>query len=133
MDHLLKFHLNQTVNESGNAVLRKLRKLEKRCRLALRNLEPSVCGTKPMPGGSCSAKIRKTTFFMNQNTTRIFGMAPSGQLGAARQLLLFQEPINPLHLRTSTSLHYPGFIQFTTQKAVLTCLGSRSIPKTSNK
>ena len=29
MDHLSKFHLNWTVNELGNAVLRKLRKLEK--------------------------------------------------------------------------------------------------------
>jgi len=29
MKHLSKFYLNQTVNESENAVLRKLRKLEK--------------------------------------------------------------------------------------------------------
>jgi len=29
MDHLSKFHLNQTVNELGNAVLQKLRKPEK--------------------------------------------------------------------------------------------------------
>jgi len=29
MDHLSKFHQNRTVNESGNAVLRKLRELEK--------------------------------------------------------------------------------------------------------
>jgi len=29
MGHLSKFHLNQTVNESENAVLRKLRKPEK--------------------------------------------------------------------------------------------------------
>jgi len=29
MDHLSKFHLNLTVNEPGNAVLRKLREPEK--------------------------------------------------------------------------------------------------------
>jgi len=29
MDHLSKFHLNRRVNESGNAVLRKLREPEK--------------------------------------------------------------------------------------------------------
>jgi len=29
MDHLSKFHLNRTVNELRNPVLRKLRKLEK--------------------------------------------------------------------------------------------------------
>jgi len=34
MYHLSKFHLNRTVNELGNTVLRKLRKLEKWWRLA---------------------------------------------------------------------------------------------------
>jgi len=29
MDHLSKFHLNRTVNEPGNAILRKLCELEK--------------------------------------------------------------------------------------------------------
>ena len=40
MDYLSKFYLNQTVNEPGNAVLRKLRKTEKkRWRLTPRNKE----------------------------------------------------------------------------------------------
>jgi len=34
-----KFYLNRTVNEPGNAVLRKLRKLEKWWRLAPKNEE----------------------------------------------------------------------------------------------
>jgi len=42
MDHLPKFHLNQTVNELRNVVLRKLCKLEKRWRLAPRNQEPGA-------------------------------------------------------------------------------------------
>ena len=68
-DHLPKFHLNRTVNESENAVLQKLRKLEKLVAPSARisSLEPG--STKLLLGGSCSAKIRKTTFFMNQNTT----------------------------------------------------------------
>jgi len=40
MDHLSKFHLNRTVNELGNAVLRKLCKLEKRWCLVPKNQEP---------------------------------------------------------------------------------------------
>jgi len=34
------------------------------------NLTPS--DTKPAPGISCSVKIRKTTFFVNQNTTHLW-------------------------------------------------------------
>ena len=39
MDHLSKFHINRTVNELGNAVLRKLRKPEKWWRLAPKSEE----------------------------------------------------------------------------------------------
>ena len=42
MDHLSKFHLNRTVNEPENAVLRKLRKLEKWWRLAPKSEEGSA-------------------------------------------------------------------------------------------
>jgi len=40
MDHLSKVHLNQTVNEPGNAVLRKLHKLEKWWRLEVKKVVP---------------------------------------------------------------------------------------------
>jgi len=42
MDHLSKFHLNWTVNEPENAVLQKLRKLEKQWRLVSISQEPGA-------------------------------------------------------------------------------------------
>jgi len=67
MDHLSKFHLNRTVNEPENAVLRKLRKLEKlvalnaqkwgRWRLAGLNYRLVV---------PVARKVRKTAFFVNR-------------------------------------------------------------------
>ena len=68
MDHLSKFYLNRIVNEPGNAVLRKLHALEKLWRLAPRIKSLAPGGTNPARGGSCSMKIWKTTFFVNQNT-----------------------------------------------------------------
>jgi len=46
MDHLSKFHLNPMVNESRNAVLRKLRKQEKWWCLTPRNQEPGAWSYK---------------------------------------------------------------------------------------
>jgi len=54
MDYLSKFHLNRTVNEAGNAVLRKLRRPEK-------SMAPS--GMKLASGGSCSTKSMKNSGF----------------------------------------------------------------------
>jgi len=54
MDYLSKFHINRTVNEAGNAVLRKLRRLEK-------SVAPG--GMKLAPGGSCSTKSTKNNVF----------------------------------------------------------------------
>jgi len=56
-----------------------------RWRLAAWNYRRAV----PVP-----RKVRKTAFFVNQ-TPCLTGMAPGGQLGAARRFLLFQEPRNP--------------------------------------
>jgi len=55
--HLPKLHLNWTVNEVGNAVLRKLRRLEKL-------VVPG--GMKLAPSDICSAKTRKIAFFVNR-------------------------------------------------------------------
>jgi len=57
MKNLPKFHLNQTVNESRNAVLRKLRRPEKL-------VAPG--DMKAAPGDTCSAKTRKAAFFVNK-------------------------------------------------------------------
>jgi len=49
------------------------------------------------------SKLQKTTFFVNQSTFRISGMAPGGNQCATRRFLLFQKPQHSsLHLRTST-------------------------------
>jgi len=63
MDHLSKFQLNRMVNEPENAILRKTARTRKM-------VAPG--GTNPTPGGSCSAKIRKIAFFVNQNTTHLW-------------------------------------------------------------
>jgi len=60
MDYLSKFHLNQTVNETGNAVLRKLRRPEK-------SMAPG--GMKLAPSGSCSTKSTKNSVFHESDTT----------------------------------------------------------------
>jgi len=52
--HLPKFHLNRTVNEAGNAVLWKLRRLEK-------SVAPG--GMKLASGGCCSTKSTKNSVF----------------------------------------------------------------------
>ena len=54
MDYLSKFHLNRTVNKAENAVLRKLRRLEKL-------MAPG--GMKLAPSGSCSTKSTKNSVF----------------------------------------------------------------------
>jgi len=67
--NLPKIHLNRTVNESGNAVLQKVRRPGKLVAPSARISSLATGGTKLPSGGSCSAKIRKTAFFMNHNTT----------------------------------------------------------------
>jgi len=54
MKQLPKFHLNRTVNKAGNAVLRKLRRLEK-------SVAPG--GMQLALGGSCSTKSTKNSVF----------------------------------------------------------------------
>jgi len=51
--NLPKFHLNQTVNESENAILRKLRRLGKLVARSARISSLAPGGTKLPPGGSC--------------------------------------------------------------------------------
>jgi len=68
MDHLSKFHLNRTINEPKNAILKKLREPKKLVAPSAQNSSLAPGGTNPAPGGSCSAKIRKIVFFVNQNT-----------------------------------------------------------------
>jgi len=50
MNLLSNFHLNRTVNKSGNAILRKLRKLEKYVALEMTN--------KPVPVGIARTRPR---------------------------------------------------------------------------
>jgi len=68
MDYLSKFHLNRTVNEMRNAVLRKLRRPEK-------SMAPS--GMKLVPGGSCSTKSTKNNIFheIKHHTSLIWCLA----------------------------------------------------------
>jgi len=96
MDNLSKFYLNQTVNESRNTVLRKLRKSEKNdgaYRPEITKVVPG--GAKQAPDGSCTVKSTKNNIFREQNTMHVSSMAPGGQLGAARLFLQFQESSNP--------------------------------------
>ena len=92
MDLLSKFHPNRTVNEPGNAVLRKLRKPEKVVAPSTQKWKVAPGGTVLALSGSCCAKSTKTTFFVNQSTPHIFGMAPGGNQCPAKLFLLFQEP-----------------------------------------
>jgi len=62
-NHLSKFHLNRTVNEPGNTVLRKVRELEKWWRLAPRIRKVAPGGTILPSGSSCSAKNMKNNIF----------------------------------------------------------------------
>jgi len=47
IDHLSKFHLNQTVNKPGNTVLRKLSRLEKGSRPTIRSCRPMKIHQRP--------------------------------------------------------------------------------------
>jgi len=72
MDHLSKFHLNRTVNELGNVVLRKPRKLEKWWCLALRNQEPGAWQYKTSAWWfMLREKYEKQHFFMKRIPARI--------------------------------------------------------------
>ena len=84
-----KFHPNRTVNEPRNAVLQKLRKLEKVVAPSAQKWKVGPGGTVLPLGGSCCTKSTKTTFFMNQSTPHISGMAPGGNQCPARRFLLF--------------------------------------------
>ena len=63
VNHLPKFHLNWTVNEMGNAVLKKLRELQKLWCLAPKIRKVAPGGTILLPGGSCFAKNMKNNVF----------------------------------------------------------------------
>jgi len=84
MDYLSKFHLNRTVNEAGNAVLRKLRRLEK-------SMSPG--GMKLAPGGSGSTKSTKTAFFVYHHASLVWRLAvtnvPPGDSCCSRNLNIF--------------------------------------------
>jgi len=71
MDYLSKFHLNRTVNESGNAVLKTLCRLEKQWRIEPKSQEPGACGIELAPGDSCYTKNMNNIIFHEHNTTRI--------------------------------------------------------------
>jgi len=62
MNLLSKFHLNRTVNESGNAVLRKLRKLKKFV----------------APSGACCAKCMKNSVFVQYSRRLAESLLPPG-------------------------------------------------------
>ena len=115
MKNLPKFHLNRTVNESGNAVLRKLRRPGKLVAPSARISSPAPGGTKLPPGGSSSAKIQKTAFFVNQNTTHhLYGAwRPKGcrqAVPAPANLMSctsfrFQSIAQPHRMRISSQMH----------------------------
>jgi len=67
MNLLSKFHQNRTVNESGNAVLRKLRKLENFVAPSAQKIENQSLAPgsiEATPGSSCCAKSTKNSFFV---------------------------------------------------------------------
>jgi len=102
MDHLSKFHLNRTVNEQGNAVLRKLHELEKWWRPAPKIRKVAPGGTILLPGGSCSAKNMKNNVFRESEyyTSLVWRLAANWVLlgGSCN----FRNPAAlPLRLRTS--------------------------------
>ena len=114
MDHLSKFHLNRTVNEPGNAVLWKLRKLEKwwrhglevrRWRLARLNYRPTV---------PVARKVQKTVFFVNRtpHTSLVWRLAanwvpPGGSCFSRNPEIL------PLHLRSPNTPWSSSIANFT--------------------
>jgi len=55
----------------------------------------------------------KNNVFREQNTIHVSGMAPGGQLGAARYFLQFQESNNPSLAPTNLNQpNHPNFLQF---------------------
>jgi len=105
MEHLSKFHLNRTVNESRIVVLQKLRKPEKmvapsahksrRLRLAVQNRHLAV----PVP-----QKVQKKTFFVNRTPCTSLVWRLAANWVSLDGSCSFRNPTTlPLHLRTSTS------------------------------
>ena len=122
MDHLSKFHLNRTVNELENQFHENCTNQKNWWRLAprIRRLAPG--GTKLPPGGTklpldgyCCAKSMKNNIFRESthHAPLVWRLAanwvPPGGSCTCEPCLLHNNS---------------DFIQFTTQKVVLTCLGS---------
>ena len=63
MDHLSKFHLNRTVNESGNAVLQKLHEPEKLVAPSAQNQEHGAWRYKPSVGRFLFPENTKNSIF----------------------------------------------------------------------
>jgi len=66
MDHLSKFHLNQTVNKPGNPVLQKLHRLEKWWHLVPRSQEPGAWRYKTSARQYLLRKNMKNSIFVNK-------------------------------------------------------------------
>jgi len=63
MDHLSKFHLNRTVNELGNAILRTPANQKKVVAPSAQKWKVTPSGTVLPPGGPCCAKSTKNSIF----------------------------------------------------------------------
>ena len=123
MDHLSKFHLNQTVNREMQ-FYENCANQKNWWRLVPRIRQLAPGGTKIPLGNYCYVKSTKNNVFRESThhaplVWRLAAnMVPPGGSCTCEPCLLHNNS---------------DFIQFTTQKVVLTCLGSWSIPKTFNK
>jgi len=100
MDHLSKFYLNQTVNETKNVVSRKLRKPKKWWRLAPRNQEPDI-------------------FFMKRTPARIAWR----QLFTARWFLIETQKLGCFNMSCQATVHAPPGVAYNSGK-ILDCFAS---------
>jgi len=116
MDHLSKFHLNRTVNESENAVLQKLRELEKWWRLAPIYQKPSAWRYKTNAGRFLFCENTKNNIFRESeyHASMVWRLAadwvlPGGSC-SSRNPAVLPAPANPIN-----SNCYDFFFQFTIQ------------------
>jgi len=88
VNHLPKFHLNRSVNESGNTILRKLHKLEKYVTPSAHKLKAwRLAVSKLRPAVPAARKVRKNSVFHS--------VCIAWQSHPCRQAVLHKKKKNP--------------------------------------